>query len=418
MRRRELLTGAAACVLGSSIVPTSRSGEGFKTGLKLLELATASDRPPLFPVVDTSGIVWVPHISSATVQVRRDGVELIHRTFGQHTSPRTAFVLASISKPITAAGVMILSDRNQLSLSDSVSRYVPEFRGGSRDSVRVQHLLTHTSGLPDGFPELTPLVRSRVPLKAILRAACEVPLLFTPGSQFSYSNLGFLLAAEVVERITTLPFRTFLRGQLFEPLGMLDTSLGLGGRRVADTAQCQLPGNSKDDDAFSNSQYWRDIGAPWNGVHSTAADLTKFLDLFLRPGYHLLKRQSAIAMITDQTAGLSRTLPQGRLARTAGRLGIRFGRERIPADPWGIGWMVSPGAFGKYCSGRTFGHHGLSGTLAWADPETKVTFALLTTKPIVNSRDGLLGPISDSVSRALRVYSSQTADRMLQDAIL
>jgi len=99
--RRQLLAGAAVCVLGFCIA--------------LHELPAAPDRPSVFAGIDNNGIIWAPHISSAW-QLRRDGVQLIYNTFGQHPSPRTSFMLASISKPSKVAAVT------------SVCRYVPEFR--------------------------------------------------------------------------------------------------------------------------------------------------------------------------------------------------------------------------------------------------------------------------------------------------
>lgn len=68
--------------------------------------------------------------------------------------------------------------------------------------------------------------------------------------------------------------------------------------------------------------------------------------------------------------------------------------------PWGFGFMIEPGAFGKTCSPRTFGHYGSTGTVAWADPAKDLICVLLTTKPAAQSRAGLLGPVSDLVAAA------------------
>ena len=134
--------------------------------------------------------------------------------------------------------------------------------------VTVEHLLTHTSGLPDMLPENIELRRRHAALEEFVAGTCKTPLLFRPGSKVSYQSMGILLAAEIAQRITKLPFREFLRREVFLPLGMRQTSLGLGGRRIEDTAQCQVEGK---DDWNWNSRYWRDLGAPWGGVDSTAA---------------------------------------------------------------------------------------------------------------------------------------------------
>jgi CubicO group peptidase (beta-lactamase class C family) len=136
-----------------------------------------------------------------------------------------------------------------------------------------------------------------------------------------------------------------------------------------DTAQCQVESN---DDWNWNTPYWRDLGAPWGGVHATAGDIAKFLEAFWRPNGLVLKRETAMAMTTSHTQGLNET--------------------------WGLGWRLDASVFGRGCSARTFGHYGATGTVAWADAETGLRCVLLTTKPADQSRAGLLGPVSDLVS--------------------
>src|SRR5206468_3416779 len=86
------------------------------------------------------------------------------RAFGEARNTETVFLLASISKPMTTAGVMLLADRGELTLSDPVHKFIPEFSGGDRGLITVQHLLTHTSGLPDMLPENEALRRRHAPL--------------------------------------------------------------------------------------------------------------------------------------------------------------------------------------------------------------------------------------------------------------
>jgi beta-lactamase class C len=307
-------------------------------------------------------------VRTAVLDVRR-GKQSFERAFGQARGPETAFIVASISKPMTATGVMLLADRGKLALSDPVRKFIPEFSGGDRDMVTVEHLLTHTSGLPDMLPENIELRRHHAALAEFVARTCSTPLLFRPGNKVSYQSMGILLAAEIAQRITRMPFREFLRREVFLPLGMRQTSLGLGGRRIEDTAQCQV--ESKDDWNW-NSPYWRDLGAPWGGVHSTAADISKFLNSFLRPNALVLKRDTAAAIVTSHTQGLNET--------------------------WGLGWKLDPGAFGRGCSARAFGHYGATGTVAWADPETGTRCVLLTTWPAEQSREKLLVPVTEAVA--------------------
>lgn len=307
-------------------------------------------------------------VRAAVLDVRQ-GKFSFSRAFGEARNMETVFLLASISKPMTAAGVMLLADRGELALTDPVHKFIPEFSGADRSLIIVQHLLTHTSGLPDMLPENEALRRRHAPLAEFVAVTCKTPLLFRPGAKVSYQSMGILLASEIVERITGTPFRDFLRREIFLPLGMRETSLGLGSRRIEDTAQCQV--ESKEDWSW-NTPYWRDLGAPWGGVHSTAADVTRFLHAFLQPDGRVLKRETFRAMITNHTTGLN--------------------------EAWGLGWMLDPGKFSHGCSPRTFGHYGATGTVAWADPDTGVRCVLLTTKPADQSRAGLLGLVSDLIA--------------------
>jgi CubicO group peptidase (beta-lactamase class C family) len=290
--------------------------------------------------------------------------------FGK-ANPRTVFLLASITKPMTAAGVMALVDRKQVSLDDPVRKFIPEFSGGGRDLITVGHLLTHTSGLPDMLPENEALRQKHAPLSEFVAVTCKTPLLFKPGTECRYQSMGILLSAEIAERVTKTPFREFLRKTLYEPLDMAQTSLGLGGRKIADTAQCQVPENTT---WHWNSPYWRDLGAPWGGAHSTVGDVARLLDYFLHPGDRVLKASTASKMIANQNRG--------------------------PIKPWGLGWMVEPGRFGKRCSAQTFGHWGSTGTVAWADPASDTMCVLLTTRPASDSRAAVLGPVADAVAEA------------------
>src|SRR4051794_23774036 len=90
-------------------------------------------------------------VRAASLHVRC-GKDVFQQAFGAAKGPRSVFLLASISKPMTASAVMLLSDRGRLSLTDPVQKFIPECKGGEKDRIVVRHLLTHTSGLPDMLP--------------------------------------------------------------------------------------------------------------------------------------------------------------------------------------------------------------------------------------------------------------------------
>src|SRR5690348_1102315 len=108
----------------------------------------------------------------------------------QLATPTTLWPLASISKTYTAATVLALVERGDLTLSLPVRELLPEFDGDGREAVRLGHLLTHTAGLIYESPRMEELLRARTPLDGLLAEAYTSPLLFTPGSAYSYSDFG------------------------------------------------------------------------------------------------------------------------------------------------------------------------------------------------------------------------------------
>ena len=324
-------------------------------------------------------------IAAAVLLVRRvDGTRHGQETFEfcrayGKAQTHTPFLLGSPSKPITASAVLLLRDRKQLELSDTVSRFLPQFKGDGRERVTIRHLLTHTSGLPDMLPENAELRARHAPLTEFVECTCRTPLLFEPGAKVSYQSMGILLAAAIVEKITALPLPAFLKENIFDPLRMNQTSLGLGGRKISDMAQCQV---DQPTDWDWNSDYWRNTAAPWGGAHSTAGDLAAFIERFAAEETSPWNGQTARDMRTLQTAGLN--------------------------EAWGLGWMLqgdstalgTGGSFGKSCSPATFGHYGTPGTIVWHDPESRLTCVLLTTKPATSSRSHVLGPVSDLVAQS------------------
>jgi beta-lactamase class C len=309
-------------------------------------------------------------VAAAVLHVRSAG-KIFERAFGKARRPDAVFLIASITKPMTVTAVMLMADRGELKLTDPVQRYIPEFREEGREAVQIRHLITHTSGLPDMLPENEALRKRHAPLSDFVAGSCRTPLLFRPGTEMRYQSMGILLASEIVSRITGQRFPELLKSHVFEPMGMRLTSLGLGGRAISETMLCQVPQAS---DWDWNSPYWRNLGAPWGGAHSTAGDISRLLQYFAeyRPG--VLKRETAAAMIVNQNRGLNRA--------------------------WGYGWMVGSEGLGKGCSERSFGHSGSTGTLCWFDRQKDTAFVLLTTKPADVSNAILIRPVSDLVSQA------------------
>ena len=223
--------------------PVLRPGKASAVGMSAAGLRRISDRLR----EETSG----GGVGSASILVARQGKVVLHQGFGRlnpspgapATRPDTIYLLASISKPVSVCGLMLLVEEGRVALSDPVQRHLPEFQGRIKERVRVGHLLSHTSGLPDMVPENTRLRRAQAPLSRFVAAALRTPLLFEPGTRFSYQSMGTLLAAEIAERISGMRLRDLLGARIFQPLDMRRTVLGLEG--LDDRRDGHLPGRPR-----------------------------------------------------------------------------------------------------------------------------------------------------------------------------
>lgn len=330
-------------------------------------------------------------ITSAALLVAKDGNIVTHEGLGHlspsdtspGTQPDSIFLLASITKPITGCALMLLVERGLVSLNDPVSLYLPEFEGKDRENVLVRHLLSHTSGMPDMLPENVELRRKNVPLSTFVEYACKTPLLYAPNTSFAYQSKGILLAAEIVERVTQMRLRDFENEEIFKPLGMANSALGMGPFSLEETVWC---GNSldqtEDEKSFGpNSPYWRDMGHPWGGMHSTTTDLAILLQTMLNHGIYKSNRVFSPATVQTMTTNQNPFLNA----------------------PWGLGWGLANSLvwndFGEIVSPATFGHTGATGTVAWADPTRQLVCVILTNYRVDNG--SLLRRVSNRVAASV-----------------
>jgi CubicO group peptidase (beta-lactamase class C family) len=282
------------------------------------------------------------------------------------------FLIASITKPVTATAVMLLVERGKLKLDDRVAEYIPAFAQNGKADVRIRHLLTHTSGLPDMVPANNRLRAEHRPLAAFIDEICKQPLLFEPGTQVSYQSAGIAMLAEVVHQVEGVELAGFLHKEVFEPLAMNDTSLGWRPETKERIAVVRQNPEQERTDWHWNTPYWLGFGAPWGGLITSPTDFARFCLMWLGRGTmdktSVLSRATVRAMTTNQLAGMSLVPEQDRRCR-----------------PWGLGWRLNwpgqPSNFGDLVGPRAFGHWGASGTLCWIDPEANAFFILFTTQP-------------------------------------
>jgi CubicO group peptidase (beta-lactamase class C family) len=301
----------------------------------------------------------------------------------------TIFLTASLSKPLVAMGVLRLVEQGRLSLHDRVVDVIPEYDAAPKRPTTIRHLLTHTSGLPDQLPNNRPLRQAQADLSRFVAGACGVTLDFPPGRGVQYQSMGYALLGETVARVSGLPCAEFLRRELFAPLEMHDTSLGVPADgetgpapRRERIAAVRVPAEQAGGDDWNwNSAYWRRLGAPWGGVYSTVEDLSRFLQMMLRGGECDSGRLFAPETITAATANQLEPLHD---------LPDADRRTRGWGYGWRLNWTAHSAAFGDLLSPETYGHWGATGTLWWVDPRRDVGLVLLSTQPLERDRTDLL----------------------------
>jgi beta-glucosidase len=217
----------------------------------------------------------------------------------------SVFWIASQSKTITAAAVMMLVDEGRVKLDDPVEKYLPEFKGqmviAETDNdhvllkkpthpITVRNVLSHTSGLPFTSPIEKPTL-DLFPLACRVRSYAMLPLGFEPDSKDQYSNAGLNTAGRIVEVVSRMPFEKFLNERLFEPLGMKETTFWPSGDELKRLAKSYEPGpGGLKECPIAQLSYPLDDARrqpmPAGGLFSTAADLARFYLMLANDGTH------------------------------------------------------------------------------------------------------------------------------------
>jgi len=175
---------------------------------------------------------------SASIAVVRGGRIVFARAYGKASetmpvaSPTLPYQIASISKQFTGAALLLLAEDGKLSLDDMVSKYVPGITEG--DHITIRQLLSHTSGLQDYWPQDYSFKAMATPItpQGIVDRWAKKPLDFAPGTQWQYSNTGYVVAGMIVEKVAGQPLLAFLQQRVFKPLGITayDQDLAVGPR--------------------------------------------------------------------------------------------------------------------------------------------------------------------------------------------
>ena len=338
-------------------------------------------------------------LPGAVVLVGRQGKVVWRHAYGNRaiepqTEPMTAdtiFDLASLTKVVaTAASVMILVERGQVRLGDPVARYIPEFAEAGKRVITVEQLMTHRSGLP---PDNDLKDYEQGAGKAFENIWHLAPIA-EAGSRFIYSDVNYIVLAELVRRVAGKPLDEFASENIFRPLGMKDTSF-----RPAAALRPRIAPTEKREEHWMRGEvhdpraYLLGGVAGHAGLFSTADDLAIYCQMILNRG---------------QYRGVRVLSPMGVTRMTEAR---SSGGNATDGNARGLGWDIATG----YSSNRgdlfplgSFGHTGFTGTSIWMDPasETFVIFLSNRVHPRVDPKqpsevNSLRGRIASIVAASI-----------------
>ena len=202
------------------------------------------------------------------------GISLANVEHQIPNTPETRFRLGSITKQFTAMAILILQEQGKLSVDDLASKHAPGCPEAWKD-VTIHHLLTHTSGIPSftGLPGYRAAMPLPSPAAKTLDRVREMPLEFTPGEKFNYSNSGYVLLGQIIEQVSGKSYDEFLRESIFQPLGLADTGYDMPEKILPHRAA----GYRRQGDGVVNAAYL-DMTIPHaaGALYSTTLDLHRW----------------------------------------------------------------------------------------------------------------------------------------------
>lgn len=305
------------------------------------------------------------------------------------------FDLASLTKPIaTATSIMHLVEQGAIELNDPVSKHIPEFAAKEKANITIRQLLVHTSGLiPDN--SLKDYVGTR---SEMIDKIWQLSLNYPTESDFRYSDVGFIVLGELVERKSGLNVHEYSQKHIFQPLQLTDTTYlpsdTLRKRCVATEKRGEewMVGEVHDPRAFALGGI-----AGHAGLFSTASDLSRYAQMMLRRGkwndQQVLKPETIDLMIQSYD---------------------------VPRGQRGLGWDKKSGYSsnrGESMSSRAFGHGGFTGTAIWIDPELDLAVIFLSSrlhpdgKGTVNPLAGVVGTIAANYARSNNTVTHSAKSR-------
>ncbi len=321
-------------------------------------------------------------VPSCQIAVAYQGQVVLEETYGAAAGSR--YVIFSATKPVVASVIWMLLTEGALALERPIAADIPEFAANGKDAVTLEHVLLHTGG----FPQAPMAPRWWNDREGRLRRFADWRLDWPPGSAFAYHpTSGHWVLAELIERATGRDFRAAVRDRVLAPLGLKALALGVEPEDAWDVQAVVNSGEPPDRDELErtlgirelagaddelallefNTDNGRRAGVPGGGAISTAADVALFYQALL----HDPARLWDPAMLADVTTVARNHFIDPMTGDPANR-----SRGLVLKGDDGRGERRHD--FGPTTSPRAFGHSGVGGQIAWADPHTGLSFCHLT----------------------------------------
>ncbi len=313
----------------------------------------------------------------AQLFVARRGKLLVDAAIGEVTAGvrlKTDSVMLwfSATKPLTAVAIAQLWEQGKLDLDDPVRKSIPEFAGG-KEAATVRQLLTHTGGFPmEAFPFL------RYDWETVIEKICEEPAEWEPGTAAGYHGLsGWCILGEIVRRIDGRPIEQYLTDEVFRPLAMKDTSIGVSPTREAALGE-RLSSITETSDPLTGIESWNDPRArprilPGGSGYGPAHDLGRFYLALSNGGVldggRILKPETVeLFTATHRRDLVDRTFSAGLPTPVSPPWGLGFGR--------GTDYPIAS-AMGKMCTAAAFGHGGNRSSVGFVEPSRELAVAIV-----------------------------------------
>jgi CubicO group peptidase (beta-lactamase class C family) len=274
------------------------------------------------------------------------------------------FRIASLTKPVTCAAIMVLVDEGRIALVDPVEKYLPEYKGMKMNPCRagagahcqavaplrpinIEDLMTHTSGLPSSVDSgKAPEPKT---LAELVSRGAHSELLFEPGTSWNYSNIGIDILGRIVEIVGQKPFDQFLKERLFDPLGMNDSGFVVAAEKRERMASLYNFSGAKPERIAAQWGVAGAIPSPAGGLISTAADMLRFNEMMRNKGVLDGKRVLSAAAVELMTISHTGDMEAGWVTGVGHGFGYEVVREVRGMFRYNsIGTFVKGGAYRTY----------------------------------------------------------------------